>query len=135
MTKEKLRISKRTGIESGYANEWFMFCKNRIDNIERLFNDDTKKFYEYLKSRKVHFKKYAEKYPPDEYECVITEKNKRRVRFLDRVVDELNGMLDDYSEFDFNRFRTLTARAIYLIHGESFEAHEKRNTSDQMEVS
>lgn len=118
----RIKVIKKTGINSEYANEWIS-CKR----IAIRYEDNPEKAYDWLKKYHYPLKKYTERDP----ECnTLTEKNKKQVRYLDRIVDEINNMLENYPKFDSKRIKTLTNRAFVLIYGEKEESYIKDKSSD-----
>ena len=104
------RCSEKTGIFLDYVNEWFP-CLTRSDKYIKQKKHE--RLYDCLVEQ-YPFKKYLERH----HGYKITEKNKKYVKLLDKLVDEMNWMLEDESRFDCVRARTLSKRAIILIYGE-----------------
>lgn len=113
------RIIKKTGINSDYANE-FITCRC----LAKKYMEEPETAYEHIKDYQKHFKKYTEREPGKKY--IPTKKNKKQLIFLDRIVDELNSMLEDPKTFDCKRVETLAERAFVLIYGEREEDYQKR---------
>ncbi len=48
---------------------------------------------------------------------MVTKKNKKSIKLLDKIVDEMNSILETPSKFDIKRASTLTQRATILTRG------------------
>jgi len=118
--KEKIpQLCKVTGVSCDYINTWCAsYCIWR----------DTKRMKEVL--REIPIKKYAAWFPSGEYEEVITEKNKVRVKRLDKLVDIINlrAQEDTLSLRDFKRIINLVCRLIYGSEERGFPGFN-RNTN------
>ena len=148
MVNEPVRLIERTGMAPDYCNE-FIVIKNRL--LKYCYNpeqekNDPQKAYESIKNFKL--KKYterledyikkAESYNIEEIKDLekrkqrwkntftITEKNKKQVYYLSRIVDEIKMVSEDFYNFDCKRVWNLVNQAYVLIYGESEESHEKR---------
>ncbi|MDP2907605.1 MAG: hypothetical protein Q8O03_06705 [Nanoarchaeota archaeon] len=91
-----------------YINEW-VICKHILDKHE----NEPEKAYKLINSHKDLFKTYTDRAYSGGHQ--LTEKNQKRARYLDRIVDEIKNMLEDDSKFDYKRAKTLTNRALILV--------------------
>lgn len=107
-SKMKKKIPQLTtkGISGDYSNE-LQPIVTAMDAYERDY--DIWKNIGFLK-------KYQERYPPSEYSNVITEKNKKSILKLDKIVDEINGMLLENSR-DSAKYEKLIKNIVLLIYG------------------
>lgn len=104
-------IIKKTGIGTDYYNEWLSYRAVTLKH-----KNNPKKAYEWIKKRKYPVEKYKQRETTKHHRLI--GKTKKRVRLLDKIVDELNSMLEESpSEFDIIRARTLTQRATVLTRG------------------
>lgn len=104
------QISPKTGVSGDYFNEfWGKASKLEISQEE---------FKKSIHDRPI--KKYAQRFPSDEYEGVISPKNKDAVQELDDIVDSVNSLAKS-ENFSERRFKELVNRATRLIYGEERE--------------
>ena len=108
--KQPDSVIARTGISADYYNEWISYRAGTIKHI-----NNPEKAYEWLKKRNYPIKKYKQRETTKHH--WITEKNRKTIGLLDKIVDEMNCMLKTYSKFDIKRARTLTQRAMVLTRG------------------
>lgn len=102
---------KETGLGTDYYNEWLSYRA-----VVLKHKDDPEKAYEWIKKHKSPIEKYKQRETTKHHWLV--GKTKKRVGLLDKIVDELNSMLEKApSEFDMKRARTLTQRATVLTRG------------------
>jgi len=105
------RVNERTGINMDYSNQWILIKYRLIK-----YSKDHKKFYEWL--GEYPLTKYGDRHHQIGF---VTRKNKKQVYFLDRIVDEMEVMLEDESKFNYERVDTLVDRAFVLIYGKKSE--------------
>lgn len=116
---------EKTGITPDYWNE-FLCLKHKIVK----YCCEPEKAYDSLKMLKI--KKYAERVnirdntDRNKEAYKITEKNKTKVKCLDKLVDEINFMLEDYEKFNCKKMETLVNVAYVFIYGESEEYHKSK---------
>ena len=69
---------------------------------------------EYIREHPIE--RYTERFPPDQYEAVITTFNRQAVSRLDQIADELNLRARSGTLSDEN-YRSLHSEACFLIFG------------------
>lgn len=108
--KQPDTIIERTGICADYYNEWLSYRAVTIKHKE-----DPEIAYQWLKKHSYPLKKYKQRETSKHH--WLTGKNKKNVKLLDKIVDELNYLLETPSNFDIKRAGTLAQRAMVLTRG------------------
>ena len=102
------QINEDTGISSDYWNEYFTkrcsfsFKSNSCEAVAEEI-------------RKYPIKKYEERFSQKEYENVITDKNKFRVKRLDELANLVNSKFTNTSNFTEYEFKQLINEVFRLI--------------------
>jgi hypothetical protein len=111
------QISCETGVSGDYYNEFIgLLTKAWFKGDEGLL----------ISLQKAPIKKYAERYPLEKYEQVITPQNSGRIKRLDEIVVSLN-LMSDPNKFSRENFDKLTEEAKVLIYGEKVSESGSQN--------
>jgi hypothetical protein len=105
--KKEMPPLEKTGIANDYWNEFYgVLLHRKIGGkaaVARI-----------IREKKI--KHYEERYSPNEYYDVITDKNRRRVSQLNQLADYANSKLID-PDVDDNIFDEIEEKAYRLIYG------------------
>lgn len=102
------QINQDTGISADYWNEYFAkrcsfsFEPNSCEAVAEEI-------------RKYPIKKYEERFPVNEFEEVINDKNRSRIKRLDELANVINSKFTNASNFTENEFKQLINEVFRLI--------------------
>lgn len=114
-------VIERTGICVDYYNEWLSYRA-----ILMKHKNNPEKAYQRIKKSHYPLKKYKQREITKHH--WVTEKNKKSIKLLDKIVDEMNCMLETPSKFDIKRASTLTQRAMILTRGTDDSKYQKTHS-------
>ena len=121
--KQIPNISEKTGISRDHILA-FGSIDNYIRRIEKKEELRWRRLAENAYFNRLIIK-YAEYFNHSEYEQVITDKNRERVKNLDELVEEINKMRENKQK-DYEKLSVLWKKANKLIFGEAQELLEDK---------
>lgn len=105
--REIPQLILETGLSADYGNEFIILVNLKLGflSLEEIAE----------KIRKDPIKKYSERYSIEEYDNLITDQNRDRIKRLDEIVDVINSFAINQASISKEQLLDLHREAINLI--------------------